>query len=237
MAPMPLGQLLELANKGVLYSNISSNNQNNATPDGGPSVSVSDPQVNLRSITLDHARKSLHALVLKAAHRSLIDGAIAEFLQEWIRAPKKIEKTAEVPVPDCPPGFMQGQQRLETSSLSPDVPPGFDVVSVLCIPTNCRFLFSASQDFTSCAYQYSWYCLYITLYPQLQDLSGRQALPSKQCVKKIAGVYGSVNDSTDVEGYDVASKYKPVSSDSNDLVSTQIQPAQVILSPSHTLWS
>jgi hypothetical protein len=107
VAPMPLRQLLEAANKGVLYSNTFSKDQNTALQDGGPSIPSSISQIDIRSNLLSDARKTIHALVMKSAHRS--------------------------PASDCPPGFVHQQQDLEISSPCPDMPPGFDVVSVLCM--------------------------------------------------------------------------------------------------------
>lgn len=134
MAPMPLGQLLEAANNGILFSNIPSKDRNTSVQDGGPSIRLSNSQINLRSSTLDDARKTIHALVLRAAQRSLVDRAIADFLQEWMKAPKIIKTSSDIPATDHPSRFVQG---LEISSPSPDMPPGFGVVSVLCLP---RFL-------------------------------------------------------------------------------------------------
>jgi len=107
---------------------MSSRDRNTTVQGGGPSIRLSNSQVNLRSSTLDNARKTIHALVLKAAQRSLVDGAIAEFLQEWMKAPKIIQTSSDIPAADRLSGFVQG---LEISSPSPDMPPGFDVVSVL----------------------------------------------------------------------------------------------------------
>lgn len=137
MAPTPLGQLLEAANKGILFSNIPSRDRNATVQDGGPSIRSSNSQINLRSSTLENARKTIHALVLRAAHRSLVDGAIADFLQEWMKAPKTVQTSSDIPAIDRPPGFVDQQQGLEISSPSPDMPPGFDMVSALCLP---RFL-------------------------------------------------------------------------------------------------
>jgi hypothetical protein len=133
VAPMPLRQLLEAANKGVLYSNTFSKDQNTALQDGGPSIPSSISQIDIRSNLLSDARKTIHALVMKSAHRSLVDGAIADFLLEWMKAPKRSQIPSVSPASDCPPGFVHQQQDLEISSPCPDMPPGFDVVSVLCM--------------------------------------------------------------------------------------------------------
>lgn len=130
MAPMPLGQLLEAAKKGILFSNIPSSDRNTTVLGGGPSIRLSNSQINLRSSTLDNARRTIHGLVLKAAQRSFVDGTIAEYLQEWMKAPKVIQRSPDIPATDLPSGFVQA---LEISSPGPDMPPGFDVVSVLCL--------------------------------------------------------------------------------------------------------
>lgn len=126
---MPLGQLLEVANKGVLFSSISAKDRTTTLQDGGPSLLLSNSQINLRSSTLDSARKAVHALVVKAAQRSLVDGAIADLLQEWMNASKITKTASDIPATDRPPGFLHP---LEISS--PDMPPGFGVVSGLWLP-------------------------------------------------------------------------------------------------------
>ena len=133
MAPMPLRQLLEAANRGVLNSNTFSKDQKTTLQDGGPSIPSSISQIDIRSNSLSDARKTIHALVMKSAHRGLVDGAIADLLHEWMKAPKKLQIPSEICASDCPPGFVHQRQDLEISSPGPDMPPGFDVVSVLCM--------------------------------------------------------------------------------------------------------
>ncbi|KAG0599004.1 hypothetical protein M758_12G119300 [Ceratodon purpureus] len=127
VAPMPLRQLLEAANKGVLYSNTMSKDQNTTSQDdiGLPHLS-SISEIDIRSNTLSDARKTIHSLVMKSAHRSLVDGAIADYLHEWMKAPKRSQIPSQNPAGDCPPGFVHQQQDLEVFSPSPDMPPGFD---------------------------------------------------------------------------------------------------------------
>lgn len=167
MAPMPLRQLLESANKGVLFSSTFSKDQ-----DDGLIIPSSISQNDIRSNTLSDARKTIHALVMKSAHRTLVDGAIADFLHDWMKAPKNLQILPEIPARDCPPGFVHQQQDLRISSPSPDMPPGFAVVSVLCMLIFSDLLVSSIQDLSHHALGKSCFCTRVSSLVSVSLIAG-----------------------------------------------------------------